>query len=180
MINAVDVQKCSEFGQCGNATNWYVINTNPKCEDLVQRILSNESLEVFLPKIPRKSSKKVHEPLFPGYLFARLNINSHDWLKVKYLQGVRKILSFGSNPVPLSEEIVANIKYKITDGNFEKELLSFKTGDKVRFTKGPFEGLEGIFTGEISGKERVRVLLKAICSWAFTVEAKAVELSKAN
>jgi len=180
MINAVDVQKCSEFGQCGNATNWYVINTNPKCEDLVQRILSNESLEVFLPKIPRKSSKKVHEPLFPGYLFARLNINSHDWLKVKYLQGVRKILSFGSNPAPISEEIIANIKSKVTNDDFGKESLSFRTGDKVRFTKGPFEGLEGIFTGEISGKERVRVLLKAICSWAFTVEAKAVELSKAN
>jgi len=180
MTNAVDVQKCSELGQSENSTNWYAINTNPKCEDLVQRILSNESLEVFLPKIPKKSNKKANEPLFPGYLFARLNVNSHDWLKIKYLQGVRKILCFGNNPVPISEEIIAGIKHKVTNDDFGKELLSFETGDKVRFTKGPFEGLEGIFTGEISGKERVRVLLKAICSWAFTVEAKAVELSKAN
>lgn len=178
MISTMDIQNCSELGQRRNATNWYAVNTNPRCEDLVQRILSSESLEVFLPKIPKRSNKKASEPLFPGYLFAKLDIDSHDWLRVRYIQGVKKILSFGSNPVPISEEIIASIKHKIANGAFKEEGLSFNAGDKVRFTKGPFEGLEGIFTGEVSGRERVRVLLEAICGGSFKIMANVDALSK--
>jgi len=180
MTSTADVQKYAGLEHVDHAMNWYAINTNSKCEDLVYRILTNEALEVFLPKILKKSSRRIYEPLFPGYLFARLNLNSHDWAKIKYLRGVRKILSFGNNPAPISEEIIASIKHRIVNDDLGTELLSFKTGDKVRFTKGPFEGLEGIFTGEISGQERVKVLLKAICSWEFTVEARTVALSKVN
>jgi len=180
MTTSVDVQKYSEFENYGHAAGWYVINTNPRCEEIVYHILSNEAFEVFLPKIPKRSNKKTSEPLFPGYLFAKLNLDSYDWVKIKYLQGVRKILSFGNVPVSISEEIIASIRQRAKSDGYQEEIISFKCGDKVRFTGGPFEGLEGIFTGEVSGKERVKVLLKAICSWAITVEVSTFELSNAN
>ena len=163
-----------------NSKKWYVISTNPRCEDIVYRILKSESYEAFLPKIPKRKDKEAMEPLFPGYLFVRLNLSSSDWVKIKYLQGVRKILSFGDNPIPVSEGVIAGIMQRIDDNDCMIWQLSLKAGDKVRFTKGSFEGLEGIFKGEVSGKERVKVLLNAICSWSLTVEVSAIELSVAN
>ena len=164
-----------------------MINTNPRCEDLVYQLLTKESFEVFLPKIPKRSSKRAKsaskralEPLFPGYIFVKLDLIAYGWVKIKYLQGVRKLLCFGGSPVPVSEEIIVSIEQKIKTGGYPKKSLLLKAGDKVRFAKGPFEGLEGIFTGEVSGKERVKVLLEAIYSWAFTVEVSAVELGRAD
>ena len=164
----------------GDSTRWYAINTNPRCEDLVYSILRNESFEAFLPKTLGKSSEGKEEPLFPGYLFVRLNLNHSDWVKVKYLHGVRRILGAGNTPVPVSEEIITTIKRRINDISCSRDVLTFKAGDRVRFGKGPFNGLEGIFTGEVSGKERVKVLLEAIHSWSFTVEARADEFSRVN
>ncbi len=181
------IQEYIEAGHCDWKARWYVINTNPRCEDLVYQVLTKESLEVFLPKIPKRSSKRAKsaskralEPLFPGYIFVKLDLIAYGWVKIKYLQGVRKLLCFGGSPVPVSEEIIVSIEQKIKTGGYPKKSLSLKVGDKVRFTKGPFEGLGGIFTGEVSGKERVKILLKTIWSWPVKVEANSSELRKAN
>lgn len=158
--------------------NWYAVNTNPRCEDMVGSFLNRDGFETLLLKI-KNSRRKIMDPLFPGYLFIKLDLNKPDWVRIKYMYGVRKILSYGDTPIPVPEEIIASIKQQSTqDNNFFTNALSLKEGDNVRFLKGPFEGLEGVFTGEVSGKERVKILLKAINRWAFTVEAEASEISK--
>lgn len=162
----------------GNSTNWYAVSTNPRCEDMVYSILSREDFEVFLPRIKNSRKNKI-EPLFPGYMFVRLNVKLPNWVRIKYLHGVRKILSYGEALIPVPEAIISVIKQQsIKDNNFFIKALSLKAGDKVRFLRGPFEGLEGKFTGEISGKERIKVLLDAIHHWAFKIEAEAGEISK--
>jgi len=144
---------------------------------MVYYALCRESFEAFLPKIPKKSRKRVEEPLFPGYLFVRLNLGLSNWVKIKYFPGVRKILSFGNNPTPVPEAIIATIKQKIKSNDYSYKVLPFKKGDRVRFAKGPLEGLEGIFTGEVSGKDRVKILLEAV-RWASIVEVETSELTK--
>ncbi len=155
-----------------NREKWFAVNTNPKCERLVHDILRRESFEVFLPKIVNK--KQAVENLFPGYLFVRLDLDSPAWVKIKYLHGVRKILTFGNMPLPIPEAIIAAIKNR----DYAQKAATWRSGDKVTFTKGPFAGLEGKFTGEVSGKERIKVLLTAV-QRAITVEVDATELSRA-
>lgn len=154
-----------------NREKWFAVNTNPKCEGLVHDLLRREDFEVFLPKIINR--KRAVEVLFPGYLFVRLDLDSPAWVKIKYLHGVRKILSFGNMPLPMPEAIIAAIKNR----DYTHKAVAWRPGDKVAFTKGPFAGLEGKFTGEVSGKERVKVLLTAV-QQAITVEVEATELSK--
>ena len=157
---------------------WFAINTNPRCEDIVCSILKRDGFEVLLPKV-KNSRKNKTEPLFPGYLFVRLDLSLSNWVKIKYMHGVRKILSQGDALIPIPEKIITVIKCKNVDDNtFLLKALSLKEGDKVRFLKGPFEGLEGEYSGEVSGNDRVKILLKAIEHWAFKVEAEAHEISK--
>lgn len=157
--------------------NWFAINTNPRSEDMVSSLLSQAGFEVFLPKIKNSRKNKV-DPLFPGYLFVRLNLQVQNWVRIKYLHGVRKILSYGDTFIPIPETMIAIIKRQSIKDNFIINKLALKAGDKVRFLKGPFEGLEGRFSGEISGRERVKILLEAVQNWVFTVEAEAREISK--
>jgi len=170
----------SETKYRDNSVKWYVVNTNPRCEDIVCHLLARESFEVFFPKIYRKSGKGKEEPLFPGYLFVRLSLDQSDWVKIKYLHGVRRILSFGGTPTPVPAAVMAAIDQRTENGAPHGPALSLKAGDRIRFRKGPLEGLEGIFSGETSGKERVKVLLEAIRCWAVTVEVGIDELSRVD
>ncbi len=154
---------------------WYVVNTNPRCEELVATLLKKEGLEAFLPKI--KNHRQKMEPLFPGYLFIKLDFNHTNWSKINFLQGVRKLISFGGRPISVPEKIINLIGYGVAKRGYAMEKLNLCPGDRVRFNKGHLAGLEGKFTGEVSGKERVKVLLETIYR-PFTVETDAAMLSK--
>ena len=60
--------------------NWYCIHTKPKKEKLVEHYLLNElGLETYYPRLKRKKTirrvrREVLEPLFPRYLFCRLDL----------------------------------------------------------------------------------------------------------
>ena len=60
--------------------NWYCIHTKPKKEKLVEHYLQNElGLETYYPRLKRKKTirrirHEVLEPLFPRYLFCKLNL----------------------------------------------------------------------------------------------------------
>src|SRR3989304_761823 len=150
--------------QSSNGRKWYAINTNPRSEDMVQSILGT-NFEVFLPKIQvnkRRKKRRTIEPLFPGYLFVKLDLNASLWSKIKFTHGVRKILSFGKEPIPVPNKVMGIIRSKSAQMNSSKQETPFKQGDTVRFTDGPFRGLEGIFTGETAGKDRVKILLQTL------------------
>ena len=158
---------------------WYAINTNPRSEDMVQNILE-ANFEVFLPRIEvnkRRKKQRTIEPLFPGYLFVKLDLNASLWSKIKFTQGVRKILCFGKEPIPVPNKVMEIIRSKSALMNSSKQETPFNRGDVVRFTNGPFRGLEGIFTGERAGKDRVKILLKILYR-AAPVEASLDSLIK--
>ena len=149
--------------QISKKYKWYALNTNPRSEDMVQSLLAT-NFEVFLPKIPVKSRKRRSgiEPLFPGYLFVRLDLGAPHWTQIKFTHGVRKILCFGQQPIPIPDEIMKIIRSRSAKENYLKLETPFKEGDTVRFTNGPFRGLEGVFTGETAGKDRVKILLQTL------------------
>ena len=85
--------------------NWYVLQTKPKQENLVESYLNLANIEVFNPKIQEiryigEKRKKITVSLFPCYVFAKLNPSLFDL--VIYTRGVRKILGVNGRPKPLS------------------------------------------------------------------------------
>ncbi len=149
------------------------------------KLLDSNSTEVYLPMLEvsrkrKRTSKNRKEPLFPGYIFIRIKLVQPGWEKIKYTPGVRTIVSYGSKPVSVPETIIEEIMKRLGHNAFApKEIIPFAAGDKVQFTSGPFEGLEGIFTGTISGKERVKVLLELLRQ-PVKVEAEISNLEKAT
>ncbi len=134
--------------------NWYVLQTKTKQEDLVESYLNLANIEVFNPKVQeiriiRGKRKKVTVPLFPCYLFAKLNSNLFHL--VIYTRGVRKILGVNGRPKPIKESIVEAIKERINGNNHiyipencDLEEYEFSQGDYIVVVDGPLKGFVGI------------------------------------
>ena len=146
--------------------SWYVVHTKPGNEHRVETNLSNQEIEVFLPllEVFQDSHGRIMQkikPLFPNYLFAKLDIDVH-YYKVKWTRGVNKILGIGSEPIPISEKVIQTIKERMGENNLVKLDDRLEEGNLVEFTSGPFKDLLGVFDKKMSDGKRVRVLLSLI------------------
>ena len=145
---------------------WYVIQTKPANEHRVEAHLSNQEIAVFLPMVETlqylngKVIPKI-KPLFPSYLFARLDILAA-YYKVKWTRGVNKILGIGSEPTPVSEKVIQTLRQRMGENNMIRLDDGLEKGSVVRFTSGPFKDLVGVFDKKMSDGGRVRILLSLI------------------
>lgn len=142
---------------------WYAFQTKANREREVEKRFLDLQLEVFLPwmKARRRVGSKFHGvlvPLFPGYLFSRLDLVISG-KAARYCPGVKDFLKFGSEIVEVREEIIASLRDRCPGGIAQVEPLAVKPGDSVKINEGPFLGLEAIFERKMRGSERVAVLL---------------------
>lgn len=146
---------------------WYVVQTKPRKEALVERSLGDLALRTYVPRIVtivragRQLQRRV-EPMFPTYLFTEIDPEVSA-LRVRYLPGVKDFLRADARPQPIPPEIIALLRERTgSDGVFEPPPRRFQPGERVRIEYGPLAGLDAVFERELSGPERVAVLLASI------------------
>ena len=142
---------------------WYVIQTKPKKEEEAKSYLWTKGVEVFGPLLEtfllrNGRMNKELKPLFPGYIFGKFDLDQNYPL-VRWAKGVKKVLSFGGYPTPISEEVVEIIRERTDTHGVVRLKYHFQANDVIRIKTGPLKDLLGIFERWISDRERVRVLL---------------------
>ena len=150
----------------GEPQLWYVVQTKPANEERVKGNLLNQEIEAFLPLLGTyqySGGNMVQriKPLFPSYLFARLDLMLH-YYKVKYTRGVSKILGSGDGPIAISERVIETIRDRMGEDNLVKLEDGLQEGDLVQVTSGPLKDLVGVFQKRMSTKGRVKILLSLI------------------
>jgi transcriptional antiterminator RfaH len=163
---------------------WYAVSTKPHQERQAELHINQCGIECFLPllkesKIIRRTRKTVIEPLFPGYLFARFDLNKH-YRAVSYATGVRKIVEFGSGPVELDATMIDAIKERLSNGYVKLMPVRPVHGQVVHIKGGPLAGLEAVFMREMTDRNRVLLLLNTLGFHArLTLSIDQVSLSQA-
>ena len=88
--------------------NWYLVHSKPRQELCSLENLERQGFECFLPliaveKLRRKLIVVVQEPLFPRYLFIRLDASQEgrSWNPIRSTTRVSRLVSFsqGQHPV---------------------------------------------------------------------------------
>jgi len=147
---------------------WFAIHTKPGGERLAEGNLLRQGFEAYLPlrtKTLRRSGRGVaiKTPLFPRYIFVRIDLNDEPWRKINSTFGVAYIVSFGGKPASLPDSVIDEIKSRETeDGVIDlSQLQSLSSGDQVRITDGALIDRTGIFQCT-ADKDRVVLLLNLL------------------
>lgn len=146
--------------------NWYVVHTQPHQETLSESSLQRLGIETLFPrlkqrKIIRRVARTITAPLFPGYLFARFNLDTN-YRAVNYARGVKRIVTFGSVPATLDDSIIESIKARLQEDGTALRGPAFAPGQTVRIQGGAFKGLEAVFERELNDHQRAMVLLQML------------------
>ena len=148
-------------------SNWYLVYTKPNQERRAYSNLVNQGLEVFLPQIcvlgkTTTKTKKTLVPMFPRYLFVRINIQQDNWPVLRSTKGVNHLVTFGDLPAIVPIDVINLLKFFCTEeGVINQDKLSkqFIKGELVYIDDGLLAGHEAIFLHQNS-KKRVMVLLE--------------------
>jgi len=127
--------------------HWHAVHTRSRHEKMVSELLGERDVEHFLPLVRvlsqwKDRKKWVDKPLFPGYLFVRLD--EEEIPIVRSTRGVARLL--GPKPYEPSvvpEEEVENVRRLVASGVQVDPYPYLQPGRLVRITRGPLRGIEG-------------------------------------
>jgi transcription antitermination factor NusG len=127
---------------------WYAIAVAPRKEHSVASAAGTKGFECFLPLYERRAiwSDRVKVsavPLFPGYVFCRLDVRNR--LPLLVTPGVREIVGTARIPTPIDDTEIEAISRALKNGLLLEPCDHLEQGDRVIVTNGPLAGLEGIF-----------------------------------
>jgi transcription antitermination factor NusG len=136
---------------------WFALQTRSRFENIVTAHLTGMNYESFLPlyKCRRRWSdrfKEIECPLFPGYVFCRLNPLVR--LPILMIPGVSHIVGMGKTPVAIDETEIAVIQAAVKSGLPSQPWPFLQIGQKVRIEHGPLCGLEGVLL-DFRGQNRL-------------------------
>jgi transcriptional antiterminator RfaH len=148
---------------------WYLIHTKASAEAVAQVNLERQGYEVYLPRLVqsvlcRQQRRERIVPLFPRYLFLRLQEGSQPLGPVRSSVGVSGVVRFGCRYALISDETIRHLQARADPLTGLHRLMRpapLACGAAVRIAAGPFDGMEGIFQRE-DGAERVVVLLNLL------------------
>jgi len=144
--------------------HWYVVYSNPHKEDQAQFHLGLKGVQTFFPRLYLPGVGETKErivPLFRNYLFVRIDMTSEYHLVV-WTPGVRRIVSFGNEPVPIQDDAIHFLKRRADVRGVIPARSNLKRSQQVEISGGPFDGLMGIIQSPPDDKGRVKVLLKLL------------------
>src|SRR3984885_5321287 len=128
----------------------------------------------------RESDRK----LYPGYVFIELELDKNGmipekvWFTIKETDGVGDFIGSNGKPTPMSPKDQAKI---IEAAERPEEpvsaVSSFKAGDRVKVTEGPFVNFEGTVDEVIADKGTVK-MIATIFGRATTLELEYWQIEK--
>jgi len=139
---------------------WAVLRSQPRREAIAERAVNARGLESYLPHIARESEGP--RPLFPGYLFAGIDTDSDDLLRVRSAPGIAYVLPRAGTPVLLPDLFIEALRAQEHAHAVKARELGFQPGDRVVVTSGPFKWTEGLFERSLTPAGRVRILLELV------------------
>lgn len=165
----------SERETTGAQFPWFALQVRSKQELGIANFLRSRGYDPFVPlyrcrKLWSDRTKIVDAPLFPGYMFCRLNL--HNRLPVLMAPGVIRIVGRNRLPAPLDEAEINAIQTIVTSGLPNQPWPFLQVGDRVQIEAGPLRGLDGILV-EVRGSHRL------ILSVTLIQRSVAVEIDSA-
>ncbi|HEX5733175.1 MAG TPA: transcription termination/antitermination NusG family protein [Blastocatellia bacterium] len=130
-----------------NSSEWFALQTKPRCEKTVEYALTRKGYECLLPTYQKNQvlslrTVKATLPLFPTYIFCRFNQEAVG--KAILTPGVRRIVGFGGRPAALQAKEISALQKLAKTNLLRRPWLYVPEGTLVQIKTGPLSGVEGL------------------------------------
>jgi transcriptional antiterminator RfaH len=163
-------------------TAWYLVHTKPRQEDVALANLERQGYECYLPRmrierIQRRRVEIATEPMFPRYLFIRLDSSDQgkSWSPIRSTLGVSQLVHFGARAAKVEDALVDLLRQREQAMPLD---AMFHSGDSVVITDGPFAGIEAIY--QTADAERRAFILLEILPKPVSMQIDTGRLRKAG
>jgi len=143
---------------------WFVVSSYAQAERRAAQALTRQGYEAYLPtlivqrrdRVIRSMLHRVELPLFPAYLFIRLDLRD-PWGPVRNTPGVFRLLTTADNiPEPVSETVIDALRA----GDAFRRLpttddIVYRPGAPVKCLYGPFQNMEAVIVSVAATTARV-------------------------
>lgn len=153
---------------------WFAVRVRTGEEKTARLLLENRGYQCYMSaskyrRYGEARAKQTDAPLFPGYLFCRMN--PHDRLPVLTTPGVIQIVGVGETAIPVDEDEVTAIQRVENSGLPTMAWPYLRAGRLERVEQGPLCGLTGIVV-------RMRFRTKLVLSVQLLQRSVAVEIDR--
>ena len=143
---------------------WHLIQFKPNSHRLAVRNLQRQGFETFLPlqeNTRRKASRFTVDvrPLFPGYMFVGVELDSAPWRAINSTIGVSRMVSFADIYKPMPINLISSLMLRCDEEGKFLPPETLNTGDGVEVLAGPFANFVATVE-KIDARKRVWVLME--------------------
>lgn len=137
-----------------SAKNWYALRVRSKHEFVTHNELCKKGIDSYLPTVRKmsqwKDRKKLIEiPLFSGYLFVNINVNSDEYFNTLKSRGAVNILFLEpGRPAQVPSDEIESLRIIVNSGRELDIYPNIKEGTAVLVKKGLFKGAKGILSSK--------------------------------
>lgn len=151
----------------GSELSWFALYVQVNHEKEVAKRLEQRSVESFLPLMESWSKrldrrKKIHLPLFPGYVFVHAVLDNYTNVHILKTPGALTILRNSEGPLPIPDYQIDNLKSLLNAKMPFSPHDYLKEGDYVHVVRGPMTGCTGILLRQNPKKGRLVVSVDLI------------------
>ena len=167
------------------ASSWYAIRSKPNKEEFLAGQLRAHGLEVYFPVLyvkPANPRSRKIRPYFPNYLFVHVDLDTVNTSDLRWMPGTSGLVSFDGKPASVPDILIDTLKKRVNNDNqtLQDQTKNFKSGDEVLIQSGLFAGYEAVFDTNISGEDRVRVLVDLLQGRKMPVEIEGRLIKRTN
>jgi transcriptional antiterminator RfaH len=148
---------------------WHLVQCKPNATQIAVRNLENQSFGTFLPlqettKRRGKIFQRQIRPLFPGYLFVKIDPNQGPWRQVNSTRGVARLVRLGAEPSLVPNEIIEALMARCDEESIlrqtsETQSSQLHAGNQAQVTQGPFSGFIATIS-KIEANNRINILIE--------------------
>ena len=141
--------------------DWYVMWTKPHREQDVCRRFAQQGIVTYLPMLAPTGRRRKPSPLFPRYLFARLEAGSCSSDVWSWTPGLSAAVRVGEAYATVPDTVIERIKAGLL--RMEERPCPFSRGDRVRVVGDhPLAMLDAVFDKPLSGGARAQILIELL------------------
>ena len=138
--------------------HWYVLFTKPRKESQLYEQLLLKGLPAYLP-LMQAAMRRRQQPLFPRYLFARLDLTHILPDTVKWIPGLTGFVTFGDEYAVVDDTVIMHLERRLAQMH-ARGFVPFQPGQRVYLrTENALSELDAVFERPLSGGERAQILI---------------------